>query len=1260
MKVGTLEIELLANMARLQTQMELAKSMVGNAVSRFNQLLGAIGVGITFAGLTSLVRNVADVGDKFNDLRKITGLAVKDLAGLEKVAELNGTSLDGVSKAIGIMSKNIAAGSPALAGLGISIRTANGDFRNTKDILLDMADRFSRMEDGVLKTAVAQKILGKSGAELIPMLNEGKQALAEQIEKYGEASGMTDQLAQESDRFNDMLTELQARVFAVKTSFVGDMLPTLNNIIAAMMQSESSTSRFSFAATVLVPVLKGLAIAGYTVVDTFRGMGREIVARAAQLVALANLDFSGAKFIGNALAEDNEKSRAEYDKFVQTILNTDKSIEQLNQTQTRSSKIERDVAAAIQKTNVEKKQKKELSDAENLALLRQEESTRQIIELSKKVESVTDSVATKQEIYNEKLEELNRLKPYLSVETYSRALNKAQDELVKTEKDTGTATDQMSQLWMQAGRNIQSTLANSIFNFFDDGLKGMVKNVVSAVGRIASEFAALKLAQNIGLSSMFGGIGGTGINALNLASLGANAASLFRGGFGLNSLIGGGLSSIAGSGLIGSFGAGLSGGSRAAAFIGAESATAGAGLAAGMGSAFAAAAGPLMIAAAATAGMKALAGDKRMGGGFGNAINAIGDLPVIGDLFGLAPLLNGLFGHGPMKFRQQSLQGSISADGFDGDITNVFRAKGGLFMGNKHKSITEQLPAEIQSAFDETITGFYKSAHDFAKNLGLDINLVDGFTQELQIKSDKNQKLSEEAIKNFVNGIGDTLAKNLIGEIDNFKKVGETSFQTLARINAEFDAMTSGAMNLGASMSYAKELVKSMSIESRTAFVDLAGGVDNLTNLTGFFAQNFLTEQERLNQATERLGAGMRELGVQSGLTNDQLKTMVQSLDISNDTRIKLLQLAPALFAVNAALDAQKTAAEETARAQRDAADEERKRLYSFELNSALTLLQRSIDAQRKKITDRYELEAESVASSISKVTDSISRLRSLSDALKTTISSINPLSRDAAKRQIEQAFADAQRGKLADSKDLDEALKVLGQKSTSGFSSGIAYDIEQAKTANLLSNFKGLTDKQLTTEEQTLIQLQDQQKTLKDGFDREIASLDSILESAQRQIDLLTGLNTAILSLNSALGNLNRVIQQGNGSAITNPYTGITPVTGNPNISASQIVDYFNQPHRPEEIIRDMQRYGVTTQQVIGTGKFSQAQVDQFFKDNPNLSRESVDGKGSAGLSDVNKVITNILTSVSNSVAKSSESNERTARILRAATKGNLALNTK
>ncbi len=93
MIAGTLEIQMLANMARLQSDMDNAKRTVGSAVDTMNKVLGTIGVGVSIAGITSMIKSVVDAGDKLNDLKKITGLTVNELGGLDKQAKLNGTNL---------------------------------------------------------------------------------------------------------------------------------------------------------------------------------------------------------------------------------------------------------------------------------------------------------------------------------------------------------------------------------------------------------------------------------------------------------------------------------------------------------------------------------------------------------------------------------------------------------------------------------------------------------------------------------------------------------------------------------------------------------------------------------------------------------------------------------------------------------------------------------------------------------------------------------------------------------------------------------------------------------------------------------------------------------------------------------------------------------------------------------------------------------------------------------------------------------------
>ena len=60
----------------------------------------------------------------------------------------------------------------AFKALGISVKDNEGNLRSSEEVFLDVADKFSKMEDGAGKTTLAIKLFGKSGADLIPLLNQ--------------------------------------------------------------------------------------------------------------------------------------------------------------------------------------------------------------------------------------------------------------------------------------------------------------------------------------------------------------------------------------------------------------------------------------------------------------------------------------------------------------------------------------------------------------------------------------------------------------------------------------------------------------------------------------------------------------------------------------------------------------------------------------------------------------------------------------------------------------------------------------------------------------------------------------------------------------------------------------------------------------------------------------------------------------------------------------------------------------------------------
>ena len=130
MIAGSLEIQMMANLARLQSDMDSAKRMVGSATSQIEQAaakataaLAGLGIGLGAVQFVSMIRGSIDAADKLNDLSKSTGLAIETLSGLKLASKQSGADLDGTAASINKLSVNIGKNSEKFAGV---VDHANG------------------------------------------------------------------------------------------------------------------------------------------------------------------------------------------------------------------------------------------------------------------------------------------------------------------------------------------------------------------------------------------------------------------------------------------------------------------------------------------------------------------------------------------------------------------------------------------------------------------------------------------------------------------------------------------------------------------------------------------------------------------------------------------------------------------------------------------------------------------------------------------------------------------------------------------------------------------------------------------------------------------------------------------------------------------------------------------------------------------------------------------------------------------------------
>lgn len=234
----------------------------------------------------ALTKKAIDFADTIGKTSQKIGMTSESLSKLEYAARLSDVSLGQLQVGLGQLSKNMQNGNEAFAALNINVTDAQGNLRGTEEVLLDVAERFAGMEDGAGKTALAMAMFGKSGADLIPMLNAGRDGIGQMTDEaraFGlEISTSTSKAA---EGFNDNITRITsvfsglANTIAEKSAprmkeltdrfikFVkdGDYVERISNAIIVVMDKLAEAVQWASAAweVLAIRVNGGIAALGY-------------------------------------------------------------------------------------------------------------------------------------------------------------------------------------------------------------------------------------------------------------------------------------------------------------------------------------------------------------------------------------------------------------------------------------------------------------------------------------------------------------------------------------------------------------------------------------------------------------------------------------------------------------------------------------------------------------------------------------------------------------------------------------------------------------------------------------------------------------------------------------------------------------------------------------------------------------------------------------------------------------------------------------
>lgn len=485
-------------------------SMVDSAKA----LVGVTAIVGAAKGLFDFVKSTIDAADAMEELSQKTGVSVESLSKLQYAAKFSGVDIEGVAIGLKKLAKTAdeAAGggkeqAEAFKRIGVSVKDANGQIKPLDTLLGDIAERFASYEDGASKSALAQEFFGKSGADLIPFLNEGKaglKKLGDEAERLGIV--LSPEMAKRSAEFNDTLDRLAASSKASGMAIADYMLPSLQKLATKFEEVGAAAALANAAASLL-------------------GSGASDAAAKAFNQAMASHNFRMTidpevstgyrmdleKMRAPSKPEDKKKAKtvkADDDYYIKFLKDQDATVERLT------------------------KHLLQLADAQEKAQIAkwQEENTRatqHYEEVQASIQRVMEDTETPLDTYIRQMEELNALQKQatlvgtpISADRMSKAQQKLNDQLSQgrtVATDYTKVLEGMQFTAEKAATGLADVLSEHIFDGFKRGLAGLAEDFAKVLFRMATQAAAAKIMGSlfnlgsIGAAALGGGV--TGLTA---------------------------------------------------------------------------------------------------------------------------------------------------------------------------------------------------------------------------------------------------------------------------------------------------------------------------------------------------------------------------------------------------------------------------------------------------------------------------------------------------------------------------------------------------------------------------------------------------------------------------------------------------------------------------------------------------------------------------------------------------------------------------
>ena len=217
------------------------------------------------SAIAKITLSAVKYGDEIGKESQKLNMSMEGYQKWSTMLEMAGTSIDGMSMGMktftGILDDASNGNADALLTLnklGLGFEDFEG--LSVEDSLKKVVEQFQGMEAGAKKTKLAVDIFGRTGQELLPLLNQEKGSIDDLFQSYEDLGLIiSEDAVKASEEMGDQLTLLK-KSFKVASVAIGTaFMPALNSVVTGLLEmargSESGAEQFK---TGIISALKAV------------------------------------------------------------------------------------------------------------------------------------------------------------------------------------------------------------------------------------------------------------------------------------------------------------------------------------------------------------------------------------------------------------------------------------------------------------------------------------------------------------------------------------------------------------------------------------------------------------------------------------------------------------------------------------------------------------------------------------------------------------------------------------------------------------------------------------------------------------------------------------------------------------------------------------------------------------------------------------------------------------------------------------------